>query len=46
MGKNRIQHKEKQKNKPPKNNIYTKKHVRITLMKYEKSKLKCKKKVY
>jgi hypothetical protein len=37
MGKNRIQRKEKEKNKPKQKNIYTKKHVRITLMKQEKS---------
>ena len=35
MGKNRVQHKNKLKLKPKKDNIYTKKHVRITLMKQE-----------
>ena len=37
MGKNRVQKKEKHKNKPKQNNIYNKKHVRITLMKHAKS---------
>ena len=36
MGKNRVQRKQKQKDKPKKDNIYSKKHVRITLMKQEK----------
>ena len=36
MGKNRIQRKQKEKDKPKKDNIYSKKHVRITLMKQEK----------
>lgn len=36
MGKNRVQRKEKEKNKPKKDNIYSKKHVRISLMKQEK----------
>ena len=36
MGKNRVQHKNKLKDKPRKDNIYTQKHVRITLMKQEK----------
>ncbi len=36
MGKNRVQKKNKEKNKPKKNNIYTQKHIRITLMKQEK----------
>ncbi len=40
MGKNRVQRKTKESNKPKKDNIYTKKHVRITLMKQEKQKLK------
>ena len=39
MGKNRVQRKTKESNKPKKDNIYTKKHVRITLMKQEKLKL-------
>ena len=36
MGKNRIQRKTKEKNKPKQDNIYSKKHVRISLMKQEK----------
>lgn len=36
MGKNRIQRKQKEKDKPKKDNIYSKKHVRITLLKQEK----------
>ena len=36
MGKNRVQRKQKEKDKPKKDNIYSKKHVRITLMKQEK----------
>jgi hypothetical protein len=36
MGKNRIQRKTKEKNKPKQDNIYTKKHIRISLMKQEK----------
>ena len=36
MGKNRVQRKQKEKDKPNKDNIYSKKHVRITLMKQEK----------
>ena len=36
MGKNRVQRKTKEKNKPKKDNIYTQKHIRITLMKQEK----------
>jgi len=36
MGKNRIQRKTKEKNKPKQENIYTKKHIRISLMKQEK----------
>ena len=36
MGKNRVQRKHKEKDKPKKDNIYSKKHVRITLMKQEK----------
>ena len=36
MGKNRIQKKNKEKDKPKKDNIYNKKHIRITLMKQEK----------
>jgi len=36
MGKNRVQIKQKGKDKPKKDNIYSKKHVRITLMKQEK----------
>jgi len=40
MGKNRVQRKLKEKNKPKKDNIYSKKHVRITLMKQEKHFLK------
>lgn len=38
MGKNRVQKKDKQREKPSKDNIYSKKHVRITLMKQEKMK--------
>ena len=40
MGKNRVQRKTKEKNKPKQDNIYSKKHVRITLMKQEKHLLK------
>ena len=36
MGKNRVQRKTKEKNKPKKDNIYTQKHIRIALMKQEK----------
>ena len=36
MGKNRVQRKQQEKDKPKKDNIYSKKHVRITLMKQEK----------
>ena len=36
MGKNRIKKKNKEKDKPKKDNIYNKKHIRITLMKQEK----------
>ncbi len=36
MGKNRVQRKTKEKNKPKQDNIYSKKHIRITLMKQEK----------
>ena len=36
MGKNRVQRKQKEKDKPNKDNIYSKKHVRITLMKQQK----------
>jgi hypothetical protein len=36
MGKNRVQRKTKEKNKPRKDNIYTQKHIRIALMKQEK----------
>ena len=36
MGKNRVQRKTKEKNKPKKDNIYTQKHIRIALMKHEK----------
>ncbi len=39
MGKNRVQKKEKQKNKPSKDNIYSKKHIRITLEKQKKKKM-------
>jgi len=39
MGKNRIQRKEKQRNKRSKDNIYSNKHIRIYLTKQEK---KCK----
>lgn len=42
MGKNRVQKKTKEKNKPKKDNIYSKKHVRISLMKQEKHFLKLK----
>ncbi len=35
MGKNRVQRKQKEKDKPNKDNIYSKKHVRITLIKQE-----------
>ena len=35
-GKNRVQRKTKEKNKPKKHNIYTQKHIRIALMKQEK----------
>jgi hypothetical protein len=38
MGKNRVQKKERGRSKPSKDNIYSKKHVRITLMKQEKMK--------
>ena len=37
MGKNRVQRKDKEKQKSKKENIYNKKHVRITLMKQEKT---------
>ena len=37
MGKNRNQRKEKEKNKPKKDKIYNQKHIRIALMKQEKS---------
>ena len=37
MGKNRVQKKLKEKEKPKKDNIYSKKHIRITLMKQEKN---------
>jgi hypothetical protein len=37
MGKNRVQRKQKEKDKPKKDNIYSKKHVRITLIKQEKN---------
>ena len=40
MGKNRVQRKKKEKNKPKQDNIYSKKHVRITLLKQEKHFLK------
>tara|TARA_Y100000389_G_C16975780_1_gene277844 strand:+ start:224 stop:406 length:183 start_codon:yes stop_codon:yes gene_type:complete len=36
MGKNRVQRKTKENNKPKKDNIYTQKHIRIALMKQEK----------
>tara|TARA_B100001057_G_scaffold302528_1_gene302740 strand:- start:565 stop:705 length:141 start_codon:yes stop_codon:yes gene_type:complete len=36
MGKNRVQKKNKEKNKPKKKNIYSQKHIRIALMKQEK----------
>ena len=42
MGKNRVQKKNKQLNKPSNDNIYSQKHVRITLMKQEKMKEKVK----
>ena len=38
MGKNRVQKLNKQRDKPSKDNIYSKKHVRITLVKQEKMK--------
>lgn len=37
MGKNRVQKKLKEKEKPKKDNIYSKKHIRITLMIHEKN---------
>jgi len=36
MGKNRVQRKDKEKNKPKKDKIYNQKHVRITLEKQQK----------
>jgi hypothetical protein len=45
MGKNRVQKKHNQENKPSKDNIYSQKHVRITLMKQEKMKEKVKEQV-
>ncbi len=36
MGKNRVQKKTKEKDKPKQKQIYSQKHIRITLMKQEK----------
>ena len=36
MGKNRVQRKQKEKDKPKQKNIYSKKHIRITQMKQMK----------
>lgn len=38
MGKNRVQRKTKQDNKPKKVLVYSKKHIRLSLMKIDNSK--------
>lgn len=40
MGKNRVQKKTKEKDKPKQKQIYSQKHIRITLMKQEKTRTK------
>lgn len=40
MGKNRVQKKDKQRDKPSRDNCYSKKHVRITLVKQEMMRVK------
>lgn len=45
MGKNRVQKKTREKDKPKQKKIYSQKHIRIALMKQEKQTIKCKQKI-